>query len=411
MSIDVLFSPCKIIFFYSGHQMKYDVIVIGGGPAGLSLASALGGTNLSILVIDKQTQSQLAEPEYDGREIALTHTSKKIMKSLGMWSLIPQKNVSLIKEAKVFNGGIKRSLHFSHLDTDKAQLGFMVSNHQIKKAAYELSKQHANVDIMTDQTVKSLVTNKQHAWVELSDGLCITADFVVSADSRFSETRRQMGIATSMLDFGRTCFVSTMKIEKSHHDTASEYFFYDRTVALLPLNNQQVSVVITLKSEFVAELLDMGISDLARSLEQQLGYQFGAMSFNSKLYQYPLVATLAKQFYSNRYAVIGDAAVGMHPVTAHGFNLGLKGAYTLANEIKSALQLHQCWYGTDILRNYGSKHMKLCRPLYHGTNAIVTLFNQNHTAAKIGRDLLLRASDKIKPLKRLITDQLTEAKY
>jgi len=386
------------------------MIIIGGGPAGLSMAAALADTKLEILVLDMQSELQLANPQYDGREIALTHLSEKIMQKLGMWEHIPEEGISVIKEAKVFNGDVTKSLNFSHLDTDKDKLGLMVSNHRIRKAAYELVKQHPNIHLVTEKQVLSLGTGEQQAWVELTDGERITAELIISADSRFSSTRRQMGIATSMLDFGRSCIVCTMSTEKSHHDTACEYFFYNRTIAILPLNNNQVSVVITIKSENAATLLNMDRKELALGIQTQINHQLGEMSFSSELYQYPLVATLAKRFYGQRYAVIGDAAVGMHPVTAHGYNLGLRGAHTLATEIIRSLRNQQSWHSDACLRRYESKHHRVCRPLFHGTNAIVTLYNKDHLAARFARDFLLKASAKIKPLKRLITNQLTSAK-
>ena len=130
----------------------------------------------------------------------------------------------------------------------------------------------------------------------------------------------------------------------------------------------------------------------------------------SELFPYPLVATFAKTFHTNRFAVIGDAAVGMHPVTAHGFNLGLSGAHTLANEIKAAIESGSDWSSSVVLEHYTQKHRRASRLLFHGTNALVKLYTKNTPAAKLARRTLLRLGNHIKPAKRLIMNQLTESK-
>lgn len=388
--------------------MRYDIIIIGAGPAGLSFAREMAETNLNIVLIEKQTEKKLANPDYDGREIALTHLSQKIMNDLGMWDLVGKDNISLIKSARVLNGKSSYALHFDHEEAGEENLGFMISNHTIRKAAYDSLKGFKNIGILTEKEVANLGTDNAKGWIELADGKRLEAPLIIAADSRFSATRRMMGISTSMLDFGRTCIVCTMSAELPHNQTAYECFHLDRTLAVLPLNNNQVSVVITLGSEESADVLNISKEDFAKDIEQRTKEQFGTMKLTSELFPYPLVATFAKKFYANRFAVIGDAAVGMHPVTAHGFNLGLRGAHTLANEIKTTLQLGSDFSAQEVLKQYSQKHRRACAPLYHGTNALVKLYTKNTHTAKFARGALLRLGNHIKPAKRLIMNQLTE---
>jgi len=390
--------------------MKHDIIIIGAGPAGLSFARDMAETGLNIALIEKQPESTLADPPYDGREIALTHLSYKIMNDLGIWNLIPNENVSLIKTAKVLNGKSPYALSFDHKEAGEDNLGFMVSNNQIRKAAYESLAKFKNVKILNEEEVATLGTDDEKGWVELKDGENLEAPLIIAADSRFSATRRMMGISTSMLDFGRTCVVCTMSAELPHDDTAYECFHFDRTLAVLPLNNNQVSVVITLNSEESADLLAMSEEDFAADIERRINGQFGTMKLTSELFPYPLVATFAKIFHANRFAVIGDAAVGMHPVTAHGFNLGLRGAHTLAKELKTALQNGGDFSAQSVLERYTRIHIRAARPLYHATNVLVKLYTKDTPAAKLARRALLRLGNRIKPAKRLIMNQLTENK-
>lgn len=388
--------------------MKQDIIIIGAGPAGLCFAKDVSEANLNVLLIEKQSKKTLADPPYDGREIALTHLSQSILNTLGIWGLIPDERVSLIKTAKVLNGKSPYALSFDYKETGADNLGFMVSNNLIKKASYESLAGTDNIKILDNTQVTKIGSDQEQAWVEIEGGKRLNAPLIVSADSRFSTTRRMVGIPTSIFDFGRTCIVCTMQVELSHNDTAYECFHFDRTLAVLPMNNNQVSIVITLKSEECNEVLNMKDEDFAKDVENRIKGRFGAMKLTSKLFPYPLVASLAKTFYTNRYALIGDAAVGMHPVTAHGFNLGLRSGHALSEEIKKALDTGHEFSSQATLERYNRRHRRVSLPLYHGTNALVRLYTKETHSAKLMRQSLLRLGNRIGPAKRLIMNQLTE---
>jgi 2-polyprenyl-6-methoxyphenol hydroxylase-like FAD-dependent oxidoreductase len=118
--------------------MNYDIVIVGSGPAGLSLASSLAKTDLKVLILEKQSLENIENPKADGREIALTHTSKNILGSLGVWNLINPENISTITSAVVLDEGESETLDFNSKNLDK--LGYLVSNYQIRKGLYEKVK-------------------------------------------------------------------------------------------------------------------------------------------------------------------------------------------------------------------------------------------------------------------------------
>lgn len=390
--------------------MQHDIIIIGAGPAGLSFARSLAETGLRIVLVEKSPKAVLQEPPYDGREIALTHLSHRIMNDLGMWPLIPEDQRFRIRDAKVVNGNSPYSLDFNHQDSGKENLGFMVSNNVIRRVAYQSLDGFENVTILDQSTVKQVGTNAQRAWAELADGTTLEAPLMVAADSRFSGSRRMMGIQTSMLDFGRTCVVCTMGAELPHDDTAVECFHYDRTLAVLPLNGNRVSIVVTMKSEQADDVLSQSKDAFTADIAARVDHRFGEMSLTSELFTYPLVATFAKTFSNQRFALIGDAAVGMHPVTAHGFNLGLQGAHTLASEIQAAMARGMDFADMSVLERYSTQHRRVSAPIYHGTNALVRLYTTDTPPARFARDALLHLGNAIRPARNLIMERLTEAK-
>ncbi len=389
--------------------MEQDIIVIGAGPAGLSFARLVADTGLKITLIEKQPEKILANPAYDGREIALTHLSHKIMSATGMWDRIQDKDISLIKDAKVLNGDLENPLFFDHTKSGKENLGFMISNHHIRRAAYEVTKPFKNIRLICEDEVAHVETNDRCGQVKLKSGKTLKAPLVIAADSRFSATRRMMGIATDMKDFGRMCIVCKVKLDRDHDDTAYECFFYDRTLAVLPLKGRYCSVVITIDSKDAHLVLDQDKAEFGRELTERMEGRFGKMTLDTELFPYPLVGTFAERFYANRYALIGDAAVGMHPVTAHGFNFGLRGAQTLADEIIKAHNLGLDIGDEDLLRRYSSEHRHATLPLYLGTNALVGIYTKTTPLAKLARKALLAIGQNLPPAKRMIMNQLTEA--
>lgn len=388
-------------------KTNFDIIIIGAGPAGLGFARALAGSGLEIAIVESQSEAVLADPPEDGRDIALTHTSEKIMHDLGMWAHIGEDQIGTIRDAKVLNGTSPFALHFDSKGAGADYLGRIVPNHLIRRAAYEVVKDQAGLTLMTEAEMVTTETDTSGGRVGLKDGRELSAALVIAADSRFSTTRRKMGIAANSLDFGRVVIVCEMTHEQAHRDTAFECFHYEQTLAILPMYGNTSSVVVTLPTIRADAVMQMGADAFAADVAQRFDNQLGPMKLASKRHAYPLVGVLAKQFVANRFALIGDAAVGMHPVTAHGYNLGLSGAVLLAGEVKSALQSGRDIGDTAGLKAYEAAHRRNVLPLYHGTNALVRLFTDTSLPARVLRDAALRVGSLLPPVKSRILRQLT----
>ncbi|MBT4519013.1 MAG: 5-demethoxyubiquinol-8 5-hydroxylase UbiM [Halieaceae bacterium] len=388
--------------------MKTDILIIGSGPAGLSFARSLADSALKVVVVEKMGEDAIADPAPDGRDIALTHRSRQILTDLGALKHIADEDISPIKEAKVLDGDSPYVLHFDYRRVCDDALGYLISNHLIRKALYQEVKAASNVEMVFDSSVKSISPAVDSACVTLSNGTEITSRLVVAADSRFSESRRMMGVSASMQDFGRTIVVCQMQHDEPHQGVAYECFRYGNTLAALPLRGNTSSIVVTVANEQVDGLLAMSDQQFGDYARDQLEGRFGNMSPVGKRFHYPLVAVLANQFYARRFALIGDACVGMHPVTAHGFNLGLLGQDTLASLIKEALHKDRDIAPDDLLRTYQSRHRIASMPLYLGTNAIVKLYTNDLPVPKILRKAMLRFGNNFSPVKAAITRHLTE---
>lgn len=327
-----------------------------------------------------------------------------------MWQHIAPDAISPLRDAQVLNGLSLHAMYIDHRDGGKAELGYLVSNCLIRKAAYEAIQASPTVALMYGARIASLATDETGAHILLESGERISAKLLVAADSRFSETRRAMGIAASMHDFGRAMLVCAMRHEVPHRHVAWEWFGYGQTLALLPMNGERASVVLTLPADQIDAMLQMPPAAFNRELEQRFQYRLGAMQLDSTRHVYPLVTVYPRHFVKQRFALIGDAAVGMHPVTAHGFNFGLRGADVLATAIKHAHARGESIASDKLLSAYERTHRRATRPLFVTTHAIAKLYSDESLPARLLRVSGLRLGNRLTPFKRVLARMLTEAR-
>ncbi|MEO7066876.1 MAG: 5-demethoxyubiquinol-8 5-hydroxylase UbiM [Rhodanobacter sp.] len=388
--------------------MSFDIVIIGAGPAGLCFARSLAGTGLRIALVERQEESALIEPVDDGREIAITHHSQRLMRDLGLWERLREDEIGTLRDAMVLDGNDRDGLMFRHDEAGKAQLGWLLSNHAIRRAAYAEVMELPDVERITGVHVSGLRTASDGAQVELSTGEVLHTQLVVAADSRFSDTRRAMGIAADVHDFGKTMLVLRMQHDIPHDQVAWEWFGVGQTLALLPLHDPHTSsVVLTLPPQRMKALLALDDAALEVAMAERFQQRLGAMRVAGPRCSYPLVGVYAKRFIAERFALIGDAAVGMHPVTAHGFNFGLLGQATLAHELRAAAAAGRPIYSRDVLLRYERKHRLATRPLYLATQMLAGLYTDDRRPARVLRKLALGAGARLGPFRRIVMSRLT----
>ena len=399
--------------------MDADILIIGAGPAGLCLARHLSGRGLRITLLEQQAQAALEAPAFDGREIALTQRSARLLQTLGLWDLIPAADMAPLKDAKVIDGPSRFSMVIGHELGGRSELGWLVSNHRIRQAAWRGVQQamdrHGDITLHTEASVSAVHTDAHQGRVTLANGQTLTARLLVAADSRFSSTRRMMGIAAHMHDFGKNMLVCAMTLEQPHDFAAWEWFGYGQTLALLPMNPHpdsgahRASAVITLPSRDIEALMQLEPTAFNAAVTARFGNRLGAMQLVSTRHNYPLVAVFPQRLVAQRFATVGDAAVGMHPVTAHGFNFGLLSVDALTQAIATALATQGDIGSASLLRRYEAQQQRATLPLFWMTRLVVELFTRDTPPARLARQLVLRVSDRLTPFKRAIAQSLAGA--
>ncbi|QNP47307.1 5-demethoxyubiquinol-8 5-hydroxylase UbiM [Diaphorobacter aerolatus] len=396
-----------------------DVLIVGGGPAGLSLSIALSEAGFTSIVVEQQAAATLANPPVDGREIALTHPSVEWLRRLGSWSELAAHEIGRIREAHVHDGPVNgiAGMRLDAVGSGEEHLGWIVPNDALRRSAYAVAARCRNVQILDGARVLGVRSSKDCATIDYqcSDQAVasLRAALVVAADSRFSATRRQLGVGARMTDFGRTVIVCRMQHEAPHHDIAHECFGYERTLAILPLPNDPqtgahlCSAVVTADSAEAHKLMSLSPEAFTAQVQSQFDGRLGKMQLMGERHAYPLVAVYAERFAGRRFALVGDAAVGMHPVTAHGYNLGLASVRGLTEALQQARKL-----GTDLgdgahLRQFADRHHRHAWPIYQGTNSVVRLFTHAGPLPRLLRQCVLKGADILPPVKAAIVQQLT----
>ncbi|MGC3984712.1 MAG: 5-demethoxyubiquinol-8 5-hydroxylase UbiM [Pseudorhodoferax sp.] len=394
-------------------MQEHDVAIVGAGPAGLALGLALARAGLGVALADAQPEAALAAPAEDGREIALTHPSIALLQRLGIWQHLRAHEIGRIRSARVVDGPhAHAALQFAApAARGPAALGAIVANQALRRASFAQARATPGITLLGGMRATAVRTLARHAELELASAegapQRLQARLLVAADSRLSPTRRQLGVGAALQDFGRSMVVCRMRHAVAHGETAHECFGYARTLAVLPLVGDVSSVVLTTDAADAQALMALPEAGFAALVQEQFDARLGAMALATPRHLYPLVGVYAERFAGHRFALAGDAAVGMHPVTAHGYNLGLQGVRSLAAVLQAAHAAGQDIGSAAVLRPYARRHRAETALLYHGTNAVARLYASATPAQRLLRQAVLRGAERLAPLKWAITRQLT----
>ncbi len=392
----------------SDHAQTTEVLIVGAGPAGLSMACALADAGIASCVLEANSLATLENPADDGREIALTHKGIAILQSLGQWQNLPAQEIAPLRRAHVFNGASQEHLAFDAEGSGREVLGRLVANHWLRRVAFQGAlKRPELISIRADSRVAALDLGAQSASISLLSGERLTAQLLIAADSRFSSIRRQAGIGAQMRDFGRSVIVCRLQHSQANQGIALECFHHGHTLAILPLNGDCSSLVLTLPADRATAMMAWDEAHFMQWVETELRGRLGQIAPAGARHLYPLVATYAHRFAAARLALVGDAAVGMHPVTAHGYNFGLYGVELLAGLLGAAKKAGQDLGSSAALERYASGHRRNTWAIYQGTNAVVKLFTDERPAARLLRRGVLQVAQALPPLKAAISAQLT----
>nr|WP_244171147.1 FAD-dependent monooxygenase [Xanthomonas populi] len=222
------------------------------------------------------------------------------------------------------------ALTFAASARSAGDLGLLVPNQLIRRADWQAVQTQAALDMRCGCTLQAVQQRGDRVVLQLSAGETLSARPLVAAHSGFSSTRQSIGIGAQRRAFGKSMLGCRMRRALSHRQAAGEWFGYGKTLALLPLQGNRAGAVLTLLPRRIKALLAMNTADFSTAVTEAFEHRLGSMHQDGSRHAYP------QRFVAERAALIGDAVVGMHPVTAHGFNFGLQGQARLAERLRAA---------------------------------------------------------------------------
>lgn len=399
----------------------YDIVIAGGGPAGLAGAISFARDGWNVVVIEPSSEEALADPAFDGREIALTHHTRHWLEKYGVWDYIPRISICPLEVARIETGQDNQPLLFTPPEEDvrlsevvegqnPPALGYLVANHLIKRALYKRARKEENITFLCGHKLASYRPSRDNVLIALENGDTLKGRLLVGADGRFSSLRQKAGIGAVIHDFGMNILVCRMRHPKPHENIALQWFDHKQTIALLPVasDGQEGSIsslVLTLPPEEIARLKALPKHEFNEEITQRTRGRLGALSLESTYVTYPLKAVYAHRFQACRLALIGDAAVGMHPITAHGFNFGIKSQECLAQMIRSS---NGDPGAASALRAFENRHRRQTLSFFTATNLIAVTYTRDDLAFRAVRRLGLSIAERFSPFKKAVTKMLMD---
>lgn len=323
---------------------QYDVIVVGGGLVGTSLAAALGGSSLQVAIIEPKPEGREWDRRgFDSRVCALTPSTRDWLAELDAWKGIENERYAAFDDVRVWDGDGTASVHFSAAEVGVDHLGYIVENRVTVQALSDATSRFRNIEWIRPDSVATLDAEYPPT-IQLRSGRELTASLVVGADGALSHIRRLAGYHLAEWDYGHSAIVTTVHAERPHLDWALHRFSADGPLAFLPLpdpdgnaESHYYSIVWCDSPARVAQWMKLEEPDLRRILERQFESRVGTIEQIAKCASFPLRQRHALGYAKPGFALIGDAAHTIHPLAGQGVNLGFQDARALARAILSAM--------------------------------------------------------------------------
>ena len=383
--------------------MNFDVMIIGGGLVGASLAAALKHSGLSLALVESQpaiAQAKGHAPDWDGRIYAISPGTRTFLESSGAWSLLDKNRIAPVEAMRVF-GDTGAELEFSAYQMGVAELACIVENRALQNALWKVLQQQDDLTLFNPVNCVSLKFADDAAALTLEDGRTLSAKLVVGADGRDSWARKQAGIAASPVDYQQHGVVANFTCELPHRGIAHQWFQTDGILALLPLPGKQVSMVWSVSPERSAQLLAMSHDELCKQVEGAAKNTLGKLILITPPVAFPLQMLVLPKITAQRMALIGDAAHNMHPLAGQGVNTGFRDARQLAQIIKERGAQTDCG-DARLLRSYERKRKEDIYTMQATTYGLKHLFNNDMPLLRTLRNIGLSSTNSITPLKKVL---------
>ena len=388
---------------------RADVIILGGGLVGLTLAIALDKHGLSSIVVDPVDPEKSVTPQYDGRATAVSSSSWRMLEAIGVADRLEAQGCP-IRSIRVSEGLEPGGLQFDPPEGDDP-LGIMCENRLLRAALRDSARECANVTLMMPARAAEVVRDANSVRVALEDSRAVTAPLLIGAEGRNSPTRDAAQIPLARWSYDHSAIVATVTHERHHENVAYEIFYPTGPFAILPmLPGTRSAIVWSIPASDSTAMLDLPDRAMAHELEKRMGGFLGRIEMAGPRSFYRLGFHHAARLTAERLALVGDAGHGIHPIAGQGLNLGFRDAAALAQVLVEGARLGLDLGDAQLLARYDRWRSLDTFMVAAATDGLTRLYGISGRAASVVRRLGMGAVQRIGPLKdRLMAEARGES--
>ncbi len=396
-------------------QTDFDIAIVGGNIVGLALATSLNLSaqgQLKIAVLDSQSIEKLTDPDTDIRAFAISASSKQMLEAIGIWSKIsPYANP--ITQIEITDSDLQDSvrpvlLSFENRLSNHEPSSYILQNSYIRNALIDNISNTNSIHLLNDVAVTDFKSSLYLQKIDTKTNTIkktITAKLLIAADGKHSDLRHLAGIKTIGWDYDQHAIVTSVRHEISTEGKAIQHFLPSGPFAILPLKNNISSIVWSEKSETALKIMSYDETRFLEELKQRFTPLLGEIELAAKKATFPLNMKIARKFTSNRFALIGDSAHGVHPIAGLGLNIGLRDVAALTEVIIEKYRL-----GLDFADDLTLQKYERWRRFDSALSALTMdtmnrLFSNDLTLIKIVRDMGLGMVNNLPELKKFFVKQ------
>ena len=379
---------------------SHDIIILGGGLIGQTMALALDIHGLKSVVIDPVDPAGTLTTEFDGRVTAISSSSWKMFDAIGIGPKM-RAEARPIRRIEVRDGADGRPLDFEADGTDNP-LGLMLENRVLRRELWAMLQDAKNVTRKFGVTADSVDRGDHRVEARLSDGSTVTAPLLLVCEGRYSSTREAVGINVAAWDYGSMSIVTALDHVTPHKDTAHQIFYPGGPVALLPMNpGTRSALVWSLPDDQAKAYMKVGDRAFLAEVKRATADILGDVSFAAPRALYPLHFRHTAKMLETRLALVGDAGHGIHPIAGQGFNLGLRDVAVMAEVLVDGARLGLDLGDAQLLGRYQRWRSGDVMAVTFACDSLVRLFGLPGKTARAARRFGLSAVQSAKPLKDL----------
>lgn len=390
--------------------LRVEVLILGAGPVGASLACLLARGGVATAIVDRAALPPMELPAFDGRAYAIAATSRNLLEAAGVWDRLPGRATQPITRIRVSDGRLGRPaspfrLDFHADEVDEPAFGWMVEARHLRIALNARLPSLPNLQVFAPASLRSIRRDAEGVHATLDDGSIIEARLLVAAEGRESPSREAAGIRTTRHAYGQAGIVAAIEHTRPHNGTAVEHFLPAGPFAVLPLpdgeEGQHRSAIVWTERLAEAERLFAAPRDaFASALARRFQGMFGEGRPVGQRWIYPLTAMHAERAWAERLVLVGDALHGIHPIAGQGLNLGFRDVAALAELVLEAHAAGLDPGAATLGRRYQAARRGDNLVMLGATHLLEGLFSNDFGPLRLVRGLGLAAVGRVPALKR-----------